>query len=311
MAAHLYWRVHITAAGGSVAAIAEMEMYDAAGALLTTGGTASASSFYAPEGLVAANAFNGNFGDWWASNGVPSTGSPEWLRYQFASAVDVAVVRIMPRPLSSQYPNTFSIQYSDDGSAWTTAAGPVSPAWGSVTLKAWSFGIGAAAGSYANWRLYVTAVVGVAQGASCGELEFHETAGGADITNATVSRYSFASQEYLSSFVAVQAFDNNLTTIWGSTDPPPQFIGQALNRTVQIAEIKWTSRNDSFNQNPTSMKIQGSNDGATWTDVAVLTPAAWTTNGQSQTLPVTAAGTLLAHPGMTGGMREMTGGLRG
>src|SRR5262245_47607998 len=115
MAAHTYWRIYITATnGGSVASIAELQMYDAAGTLLATGGTAIASRFYAPDSAVAARAFDADYGSFWSSGSVPSVGSPQWLKYQFASAADVAVVRITYRSGTiSQAPSAFSIQWSD------------------------------------------------------------------------------------------------------------------------------------------------------------------------------------------------------
>ncbi len=113
---HRYWRINITAAN-AYAALSEMEMSATAGGPnLCVGGAAIASGIFA-AGYEAAFAFNGSFTDpSWAS----ATASSGWIGYDFGLPMPVAEVRIASRYTYSQSPNTFSIQYSDDGTSWTT-----------------------------------------------------------------------------------------------------------------------------------------------------------------------------------------------
>jgi hypothetical protein len=121
-AAHLHWRVYITAGNGSpYRIIAEMEMrHQVGGSDDCNGGTASASSIL-DAGFPASKAFD-NFsggGNAWASDGVEST---SWLAYQFPSPIEIAEVSIWGSADGSQSIKDFQIQYSDDGTTWTTIA---------------------------------------------------------------------------------------------------------------------------------------------------------------------------------------------
>jgi hypothetical protein len=309
--AYPYWRIHCTAAGGSVLSIAEMEMYDAAGTLLTTGGTASASSAF-DSSSIPSYAFDANFSNFWSSSANPSVSVPQWLAYQFASPVVVKVVRIAPRTLGSQYPQTFKIQYSDDGIIWADATASISPpasGW-PPNYRGLAFAISPGAGTYPNWRMRITATQD-GNSPSFSELQFRETAGGADATHAGVSTWAFG-YENPGSNTGYEAFDNDATTDYFTTAGMPAWVGFALKRSVAITEVSCLARDDgSFPRAPTVFTMQGSYDGATWTDVWSGTFSTWTL-GATQTAgaPVT-AGALLIHPGMTGRMQEMIGGLRG
>jgi hypothetical protein len=116
MAAHLYWRLNISATNGSVGAIVtELAMYVAGGASsATTGGTASASSTSAGS---ASNAFDNSTSTSWQSG----TTLPVQLQYQFASAVDITSYALTGNSNTSNVPNSWTLEYSDDGSSWTVA----------------------------------------------------------------------------------------------------------------------------------------------------------------------------------------------
>jgi hypothetical protein len=123
MATHTYWRINITANNGNASSqktgIMEVEMRaTVGGADQCTGGTPSASS--ENSGFEASKAFDNNATttQWLSNASEPS--APWWLKYQFASAVDVAEVSIVPPTTLTRAPKDFDIQYSDDNSAWTT-----------------------------------------------------------------------------------------------------------------------------------------------------------------------------------------------
>ena len=120
--AHLYWRI-LENTSTSQGALSAAEISMAAtngGANQCTGGTAFASSTYG--GYPASNAFDGDPSTFWSSNGN-SIGV--YIGYQFASPVDVVELVILPRPdylADGQGFRNFSLQYSDDGVTYTTAA---------------------------------------------------------------------------------------------------------------------------------------------------------------------------------------------
>jgi hypothetical protein len=275
---HNYWRVYITAAAGPGVSIGECQMYDAAGTLLSTGGTASASSTY--PGYSPSYAFDGNVTTFWPANGAPSVGSPEWLKYQFPTIADVAVVRITRRSdVTDQQPVDFKIQYSDNDSTWTDATGTfhvttwsAGASGGSSVVQGLAFAVNPSAGTYPNWRIRITAKQS-GTGAAAAELEFRETAGGADLTS-TETFFALASR--YDSAAPAGAFDNSAASSWSSSADPPQWIGFALRKSVLVAEIAYTTLNTaSFGLAASAFTMQGSLDGVTWTDAWSGTFGAW------------------------------------
>ena len=125
MAQHRYWRIYITrstSGADNLISLYEVEMRGAiGGADQCTGGTASAAHATASAG----NLFDNNTGTYWV-NGGPSADT--WLKYDFSGGdVDVREIQLLPR-YSSQSPEDFKLQYSDDDSGWTDAC-----AWSGVT----------------------------------------------------------------------------------------------------------------------------------------------------------------------------------
>lgn len=115
-----YWQIFINGAtnGATVASIAEIVFYDTNNNQISlSGGTATASS-----GASPGNAFDGNPNTAWTSVGAPTSGSPEWIQYQFTGAVPVVSLSLQILNSSnwtSQSPITFLIRSSPDGTTWT------------------------------------------------------------------------------------------------------------------------------------------------------------------------------------------------
>lgn len=115
----VYWRVSISAIkAGNYAAIGEIEMRATIGGSdQCSGGTASAISTI----TSASAAFDNDPVTTWASN----WGSAWWIQYQFPSAVSVAELSIQSengaQTTGNGTPKDFTLQYSSDGSSWTTA----------------------------------------------------------------------------------------------------------------------------------------------------------------------------------------------
>ena len=119
MALHRYWRIYITeSTSGSNVLISlyEVEMRASKGGLdQCSGGVVSASHTTAN----AVRLFDDNPSSYWV-NGAPA--EPTWFQYDFGagSEVDVQEVRLLPR-YASQAPQSFSLQYSDNGVDWLDA----------------------------------------------------------------------------------------------------------------------------------------------------------------------------------------------
>jgi hypothetical protein len=130
-----YWRLNFNGVtnGSSLAAIAEVQFLDITPAPISlSGGTASASTSFSGS-FVAANAFDGNPATAWESSASPSSGSPQWLQYQFTGPVSVTSIAISVRNDStawtSQSPTAMQIQGSPDGITWTTIVSYTGIVW--------------------------------------------------------------------------------------------------------------------------------------------------------------------------------------
>lgn len=123
MAAHSYWRLNITAnqtVGGN-ASFGEVEMRSSIdGADLCTGGVASASTNYSAP-LNQDKAFDNSETTSWVS----SAGEVAWLKYQFASPVDIVEYSCLSRSDSAGVfvytASAWTLEWSDDNTNWTVA----------------------------------------------------------------------------------------------------------------------------------------------------------------------------------------------
>jgi F5/8 type C domain len=283
---HRYWRLYITDSegAGGVVSVVEWKLFDSTGTLLTGSGTASASSVCCSD--PASNAFDADISTFWASAALPTTGSPQWLEYDFGSAQDVRAIIIIPRGSNFQEPKTFKLQYSDDNSTWSDAFGLLTPPYFSI------FGIGfavdtPATGFYVNWRINITLGQIGATGQAAAEIGFHTTVGGSSVSSGGVAWGDSGANTPALSFDAD-------TTTYGYETSSPGYIAYAMPFPKKIIETNWTLRNDSFgvSQAPLTGTIDGSNDGGvTWTTTASFCSLTWTTAGQTQVLACTAAAT--------------------
>lgn len=126
---HAYWRVRVTANNGAVSAseIRRLQLRGSAGGADQAGGGTAISSGAFSTAYLPAFAFgpdNGVLADeknsWASTNGSPVN---VWLGYRFASPIPVAEVALIapksePR---TQMPRDFAIEFSDNGTTWTTA----------------------------------------------------------------------------------------------------------------------------------------------------------------------------------------------
>lgn len=123
---HRYWRVYVTATNGSgFVGVSDIKMMADVNAGPDTGPdkTTIFSTEYSTGNEKAANAFDNDptAGPCWASSGAAL---PQWIGQDIPDTRP-HVMRVTIRSRSSadaaQAPKDFAIQYSDDGSSWTTA----------------------------------------------------------------------------------------------------------------------------------------------------------------------------------------------
>lgn len=117
---HPYWRLLLHTTDGSTAqfGIQEIEFKQTkTGADLATGGTASAST--EESGQPASGAFDNTIGGAWFST---TAADGQWIKYAFPAPVEVRYLTIMgSQSRTTTSPASFSVQWSDDNTAWTTA----------------------------------------------------------------------------------------------------------------------------------------------------------------------------------------------
>lgn len=159
-----YWRVNCTATGGNIITLADIAFYGVSGIsapISLVGGTASASSSLNGSTLPA-NAFDGNAGSLWASAAVPSTGTPQWIQYQFIGAVSVVFISIQINSDVNQFPGgaikDFTIQSSPNGTTWTTQNTLIGYVWASAGATAY-FDVSTTVGNLRVSQLPIEALV--------------------------------------------------------------------------------------------------------------------------------------------------------
>lgn len=116
MAAHRYWRVHCTVGNGEPNfSVGEIELRTSiSGADQTGSGTPTLSS-----GTTATSAFDNNN----STLATTTSGTfPHWIKYDFGAGNDKDIVELtmFPRSQVRYMPTTFTLDYSDNDSTWTT-----------------------------------------------------------------------------------------------------------------------------------------------------------------------------------------------
>ncbi|MBF0460589.1 MAG: DUF2460 domain-containing protein [Magnetococcales bacterium] len=265
MANHRYWRVNFTAStSGSTIQVRfyEIEFRGTIGGVdQCNGGTASASHNTSTANL----AFNNSAGDQW-NNGGPSV--PSWIQYDFGAGVTVDVAEIMFQPYNaSQCPTAFDIQYSDDGTSFTTKASwsLITSGWQSGTQRTFAVppeGYTPPAGSHRFWRLNITqSNSGTSMNISLYEVEMRGSVGGVD-----QCVYGVPSTLHSSS-LAYMLFDDDYTTnYWGNGSPAQTswiVYDFGAGHAVKVAQFGiWPY---GTTNTPKAFTLDYSDDGSTWT----------------------------------------------
>lgn len=280
-----YWRVNITQNGGSsTTSIQELQMYEAPyGPNVCFGGTPSASSELSGYGVT--KAFNQSLRD--VSGGYElfafNSSVTGWIQYDFGAGNEKSIVAIGMHgrdTFITQQPTVFTVEHSDDGANWTVAwyGGAFSP-WTTREYKRLvnpavipNPVTGSPHGAHQFWRLAFMENNNLSFSMCVGEAQFRATPGGADqATGGTAA----ASTEFSGSFVAANAFDNVLTTLWGSVTSSLEsafsWLRYQFPSPVEVAEVVIQARHDaSAATAPRNFAVQHSDDGVTWTTAWVV-----------------------------------------
>ena len=267
------WRINISAvqSAGNWANISHIEMAATVGGTnLCSGGTATASSDDGSN--VAANAFGGTVGAAWFSG----TGTmPQWIAYQFASAVTIGEVRLRgPNSQPNDGIKNFTIEYFD-GSAWQVAKTVANEIWAGASTAAntKSFPIGSITSLSETWRLLGVTVQNPGNFVRAAEIELRATSGGADQTGSGTGRASTTN----STNSALNAFDNNTGTFWEAGDGTAgNYILYEFTSPVDVKEVSYLNgsvANDSWS----AFKVQRHNS-EDWIDVWSVSGQTWAAN---------------------------------
>lgn len=264
-AAHKYWRIEPRSPTNYYIKIAEIEMRESiGGADVCADGVASASSTWAAN--VPANAFDNNNSTYWES-GV--AGSGHWIQYAFPDPKAIVEVVIRNGDAGAEILDEFDVRYSDDGVTWTHVRLMDASNLGVNETERFSL-----YGTKTYWRIYVTASVNSPYYAYIAEFGVHTSVGGADVTTGAGGTPA-ASTTFSGSFLAANAFDDNITTEWSSgiNTVPPHWLRYHFTDEIDAVEFTVQATDDSLyavDYSPMDFLFQYSGDGINWTTLYTI-----------------------------------------
>ncbi|GIH63908.1 discoidin domain-containing protein [Microbispora siamensis] len=241
-------------------------------------GRPSSASSTENAGTPASAAFDGDTSTRWSS----AFSDPQWIQVDLGSSQQICRVVLNWEAARAQ---TFKIQVSADGSAWSDATATVNGASGTQSLDLTATGryvrmyglTRATAYGYSLWEFAVNVASG--GGNTCGT------------ANVAQGKPSSASSTENAASPASAAFDGNTGTRWSSAFSDPQWIQVDLGSSQQICKVilNWEAAYAK------TFKIQVSPDGSAWSDATA------TVNGVSgtQSLDVSATGRYVRMYGLT------------
>ncbi|MBE3010708.1 discoidin domain-containing protein [Microbispora sp. NEAU-D428] len=241
-------------------------------------GRPSSASSSENAGTPASAAFDGDTSTRWSS----AFSDPQWIQVDLGSSQQICRVVLNWEAARAQ---TFKIQVSADGSAWSDATATVDGASGTQSLDLTATGryvrmyglTRATAYGYSLWEFAVNVASG--GGTTCGT------------ANVAQGKPSSASSTENAASPASAAFDGNTGTRWSSAFSDPQWIQVDLGSSQQICKVilNWEAAYAK------TFTIQVSPDGSAWSDATA------TVNGVSgtQSLDVSATGRYVRMYGLT------------
>lgn len=301
---HRYWRLAITdnVAGAGTLTIDEVELLETFGggnvaplATVTASVTGSATNTIDKivDGFMSGGSVSTPSG---ASNAYSIGATTVNIDFDFGLSYspDIKIHRICAGSNdagATTAPKTWTLQYSDNGSSWTTDSTVASSTgWGNYEMRTFyrtgyspSY-TGSPWGTLDEYRFVLlgTNQTSVFAGA---EAEVRSTVGGASqLTGGTPSAVtSFAG------LPIANLFDGNTGTDWATASFPggsvvrSSWVKYVLAAAVAVAQIRWLARAAAGTQSPNTIILQGKRTAGQWTSLIWWHDATAWTNGESRT----------------------------
>lgn len=285
--AHSYWRVNFTTNNGDGSFSTSGKLYMFTGfdrVPVSTGGTPVGSDA-GQFGNVLANSFDYADSNWdsiWIGPGTSG-----YIGYHFAAPIEIVGIMLRARHTGiSQMLKDFTVDYSDNGSTWSTAwtDGPVTFteahegyfSWNPTYTPSYS-GSPITAARY--WR--AACYIHTADTFSCAELEMAATAAGSDLTGSGTAishNDGFGADD--------NAFDNNNSTFWAPNNTLFEWIGYDFGsgQDKALAEMRWKSRSSGVpGQNVKRGEVMFSYNGTLWHPGWIIYDGVAWTDGMQKT----------------------------
>jgi hypothetical protein len=299
MAAHRYWSVNVSAvqSGGTEIMLQSIQLFVSRGGASQCMGSGCSQQYVYGQ---AYQAFNGGAGpNPWDSDGT----APQWIGWYFGAqgAQSVYEFEITYSSFANYFaPATFDLDYSDNGTSWTTAASFTGVSWTSSETQTFATGV---TSSHLYWRLNVTATVGGSiypvEGISA--IQLHATSGGANITQGTASASSVGTGELGEASGAnpancVMFTTNNFGTAgysgWVSVSSVTSArwvydFGSGVTPSVGVVSLTNTPAISLWplNTGTSAFTLEHSDDGSTWTVQGSFSGITWAAINETQTFP--------------------------
>ncbi|MFJ7957843.1 discoidin domain-containing protein [Streptomyces sp. NPDC096319] len=249
-----------------------MTAHAAGGPNLALGDTAAASSAHAEYG--AANITDGNQGTYWQSSG---SALPQWVQADLGAStrVDEVVLRL-PAGWESRN-QTLSVQGSADGTAFTTLKTSATYAFTPGAGNTVTIAFPAAQARFV--RVDITANTGWTA-AQLSELEVH----GADGTSPNLAAgKTLTASSSTQTYAAANANDGNRATYWESGGGAfPQWLQADLGAALRVDRVALRLP-DTWEARSQTLKIQGSTDDTSFTDLTAAQAYAFDAAGGRST----------------------------
>ncbi|MEV8627312.1 discoidin domain-containing protein [Streptomyces sp. NPDC051079] len=246
----------------------------AGGPNLALGDATAASSAHTEFG--AANITDGNQGTYWQSSG---SALPQWVQADLGTATRIdEVVLKLPAGWESR-DQTLSVQGSADGTAFTTLKSSARYAFTPGAGNTVTIAFPAAQARFV--RVDITANTGWSA-AQLSELEVH----GADGTSPNLAAgKTLTASGHTQTYTAANANDGNRATYWESTGGAfPQWLQADLGAALRVDRVVLRLP-DTWEARSQTLKIQGSTDGSSFTDLTAAQAYAFdAASGRSATL---------------------------
>lgn len=282
---HRYWRVFVTQNAGHATntQIDEVEFHaTVGGADITGSGTPiDGGSGALIGGTTVAGAFDNDNNAGWGRSSATNV----WIGYDFGSPVSVAEFLIRSDNTAfNTAPQSFSLDWSDDGSTWTTVDSYTAYGW--LVSQNRTYPESVASGYHRIWRLFCTDNDGGTSFVGIGEIEFRATSGGADQTASVGSNTGSSSGRILGSSIGnagnegYRAFDDGTTSWWAASGTTNQWVAFVFPTPVTVQQAALSAAASNLTRQVKNGKIEWSDNESAWTTAGTFSKTGWTASEQ-------------------------------